>query len=277
MVVNGLSFDVEDYFQVSAFEHVVDRSTWSGWECRVEKNMETILEILICHGVQATFFILGWIAARYPALVKKIHDSGHEIANHGYEHHLVYSMTPASFRRDVDTTTKLLEDLTGEKVLGFRAASFSIVERTPWAFEILRDLGLQYDSSVFPIHHDRSGIPGAPRNIFLLDNGLVEIPLSTVRLCQLNIPAAGGGYFRLYPYRLTRWLIKKINREGNPAIVYLHPWEFDPEQPRIRGVKRLTLFRHHVNIKKTRVRLNKLLADFNFCRLKDLLHLTRPL
>lgn len=273
--LNALTIDVEDYYQVSGFESHVRFEQWPDYESRVVGNTWRLLEMLHFHQVKATFFILGWIAERYPQVVLAIQKEGHEIASHGYRHRLVYNMTPEEFLDDTKRSKSILEDLAGVPVIGYRAASYSIVQRTLWSLEILRDLGFEYDSSIFPIHHDRYGIPSASRFPYFhpLSGGrsLLEFPLSTVQLFGRNLPIAGGGYFRLFPYRLIRWGIRRLNQnEKAPAIVYLHPWEIDPNQPRIHG-SRLSRFRHYINLEKTEARLKCLLQDFRFGTLQSLM------
>ena len=266
-VVNAMTIDVEDYFHVSAFEGVVARDQWGQLESRVSANTERLLRIFEAHGVRATFFVLGRVAEQFPTLVADIVAAGHEIASHGYDHRLVYSQTPAAFREDVRRAKSQLEALAGHAVDGYRAPSYSITARTPWAFDVLIEEGHRYDASVFPIRHDRYGIPDAPRHAHVVSRAagsLVEIPGSTVRLGPVNIPMAGGGYFRLLPYWWTRWGIRRVNqREGLPAIFYLHPWELDTEQPRLPA-SRLGRFRHYRNLDRTEDRLRQLLSDFRF-------------
>lgn len=271
-IVNAMTIDVEDYFQVSAFDHVVSRDHWDGFPSRVVANTERLLAIFDERGVKATFFILGWVAERFPALVKAIAGAGHETASHGYGHRLVYDLTPDAFRDDVRRSKKLIEDLAGQRVFGYRAPSYSITKRSLWALDVLVEEGYGYDASIFPIRHDRYGIPDAPRHSHSLSRAagaLTEVPPSTVRLGSMNLPVAGGGYFRLLPYGWTRWGIARINdSERLPAIFYLHPWEIDPAQPRLEA-STLSRFRHYRNLDKTEGRLKRLLGDFRFGRLKD--------
>jgi polysaccharide deacetylase family protein (PEP-CTERM system associated) len=275
-VVNAMSVDVEDYFQVSAFEHVVDRSEWPTRESRVCRNTERLLDIFDEHGVTATFFVLGWVAEHFPALVRAIAARGHEIASHGYAHRLVYSQTPDAFRSDVGRAKKLLEDACGQAVAGYRAPSFSITRQSLWALDVLIEEGYRYDASIFPVRHDRYGIPDAPRQPYLVTRAsgtLTEVPGSTVRVGSTNLPVAGGGYFRLLPYWWTRWGIARLNNdEGQPAVFYLHPWEIDPDQPRIRAGM-VSRFRHYRNLHKTEARLRQLLRDFRFSSLQRVLPL----
>ncbi len=268
---NILTIDVEDYFQVSNFEHLVKKSEWDSYESRVVDNTRKMLDILDEADTKATFFVLGWTAERFPELVKEIDRRGHEVASHGYWHNLVYDMTKEEFRDDLERSLKILGSLTGKKILGFRAASCSITKDSLWAFDILKEKGIEYDSSIFPIYHNRCGIPQADRFMNKWqNNGVTEIPFSTIELLGYNIPVAGGGYFRLYPYWFTRWAIQKINSEGYPAMVYIHPWEIDLEQPRIKSGA-LAAFRHYVNIKGNKNKIRKLLRDFKFTAIKELI------
>jgi polysaccharide deacetylase family protein (PEP-CTERM system associated) len=266
-VTNAMTVDVEDYFHVSVFDGVVPRHEWERLESRVVRNTERLLEVFDEAGVRGTFFVLGWVADRHPGLVRQIAAGGHEIASHGYAHRLVYDLTPTQFRDDVRRSKALLEEAGGVPVLGYRAPSYSITPRSLWAIDILIEEGYAWDASIFPIHHDRYGIPVSPRHSYVLEREggrLVEVPGSTVRLGSLNLPVAGGGYFRLLPYAWTRWGIDRLNRtEGRPAIFYLHPWEIDPEQPRLR-TSRLGRLRHYRNLDKTEGRLRALLSDFRF-------------
>jgi polysaccharide deacetylase family protein (PEP-CTERM system associated) len=333
-MINILTIDLEDYFQVSAFENVVKREDWDKYESRIERNTHRLLNILHecksnfstnctnvspqtsnllpCDsdssprasrltpndGVKATFFCLGWIAERYPDLIREIHRQGHEIACHGHDHRLIYNMSRNEFREDVTKSKKILEDIVGEEVTGYRAPSYSITSKNIWAFEVLIAEGFKYDSSVFPIHHDRYGIPDAPRFPFLVDlnggndvkfspcaqrltthgqNCLVEFPISTVKLLGINLPISGGGYFRLFPYSLVKKGLRRINEEEDqPFIYYIHPWEIDPDQPRINRSSRKARFRHYVNLDKTEIKLKKLLKDFNFTSLRNILELNKP-
>jgi len=271
---NALTVDVEDYYQVSAFESSVGIDTWSLYESRVDRNTRLILDLLDEHKVKATFFILGWVAEREPKLVKAIHKLGHEVASHGYSHQLVYHQTPTQFREETKRSKQILEDVVGEEVIGYRAASYSITKETLWALDILIDEGFLYDSSIFPVWHDRYGIPDSKRFFHKInrDSGAIqEFPLSTRTLLGLTLPFGGGGYLRLYPYFVTKWAIKRLNSiENRPAVVYTHPWEFDPKQPRMKG-DRLSEFRHYVNIRKTEGHFKTLLDDFQFAPLRSFL------
>jgi len=282
-IVNAMTVDVEDYFHVSAFDGVVSRDRWHEYESRVVANTERLLAIFAEFGVRATFFVLGWVAEREPVLIRRIASAGHEIASHGYGHRLVYSQTPAEFRDDVRHSKTLLEAAIGRPVVGYRAPSFSITEKSLWAFDVLIEEGYLWDASVFPIRHDRYGIATAPRRPFWIGHGkaamamtgidepaapgpsLLEIPASTVRFGGVNLPTGGGGYFRLLPYWWTDWGIGHVNRlEQRPAVFYLHPWEIDPGQPRQRAAPWLSRFRHYRNLGATAGRLRRLLSDFRF-------------
>jgi len=271
---NAFTVDVEDYYMVTAFKDVVKYEDWPKYESRVEKNTRSILELLAEHSVKATFFILGWVAEHNPELVREIHSAGHEIAGHGYNHRLIYEMKPDEFREDVRRSKKILEDITGEPVKGFRATSYSVVKTTLWALDILIEEGYIYDSSIFPIRHDLYGIPGAERFYHLLErNGgrLHEFPPSTFRALGQNIPVAGGGYLRLFPLSITKAAVKRINeREGKPAIFYIHPWEIDVDQPRLNG-RFLSRSRHYLNLKSTFPKINSLLKEFKFKPLSEFL------
>ena len=277
-VVNAMSIDVEDYFHVSAFDGIVPRSEWATMESRVTRNTERLLDIFREHGVRSTFFVLGWVAERHPGLVRAIADAGHEIASHGYAHRLIYDQTLTAFRDDVRRAKSLLEDACGRHVIGYRAPSYSITPRSLWALDVLLEEGYQYDSSIFPIRHDRYGIPVSGRKPYLIprDRGeLVEVPGSTTKMGPLNLPVAGGGYFRIFPYWWTRWGISRVNQlERRPAIFYLHPWEIDPDQPRLKA-GRLSRFRHYRNLQHTEARLRQLVTDFKFDALDRVVAQTR--
>lgn len=266
-VVNALTIDVEDYFQVSAMAPHIDRSRWDSIPCRIERNIDRLLEILAARRAHATFFTLGWVAERYPQLVRRIGSAGHEIASHGYGHQRANHLTRAQFLEDIRRAKALLEDAAGLGVRGYRAPSFSIGADNPWAFDCIAAAGYRYSSSVYPIRHDHYGMPEAPRFPFRACNGLVEIPITTTRLFGRNLPAGGGGYFRLAPYELSRWAIRRVNEiDGRPAIFYFHPWEIDPDQPRVAGVSLKTRFRHYLNLHRTEARLQRLLSDFHWDR-----------
>lgn len=279
-ILNALSVDVEDYFQVSAFSDVVPYRDWGRFESRVERNTLRLLELFDQRKAKATFFILGWVAERCPGLVREIALRGHEVGSHGYAHRTIDQCTPEEFREEVRGAKRLLEDLSQAPVIGYRAPSFSITERTLWALEILAEEGFSYDSSIFPIHHDRYGIPGAPRFRYPLRFGervLHELPLSTISLGRrINLPVAGGGYLRFLPLWLTRWGIRRINeRERQPAVVYVHPWEIDPHQPSIAG-KALARFRHYRNLHDTVPRLDALLRTFRWGTFRSVLFPIAP-
>ncbi len=265
-ITNHLTIDVEDYFQVSAFEDIISPNNWESFESRVENNTQTILKILDSNKIKATFFIVGWIAERNIDLVKEIAEKGHRIGCHSYLHRKVYDLTPDEFRNDTKKAKAILEKITGAQITRYRAPSYSITKKSLWALDILEELGFEYDSSIFPILHDNYGIPDAPRFRYRYpDHNLTEYPISTAKVLGRNIPVAGGGYFRLFPYWFTKMLLKKINQqEKQPFIFYLHPWEIDPNQPRMKKAKLLSKFRHYNNLDKTMTRLKKLLNDFKF-------------
>ncbi len=273
-VTNAMTIDVEDYFHVEAFASTIDRENWDRLPQRVERNTDRILDILAECGAQATFFVLGWIARRHPALVRRILADGHELASHGSDHVRVDRLSPEAFRADVRQSKRILEDSGGVLVSGYRAPTFSISRDSSWAHAVLLEEGYRYSSSVYPFKHDLYGSPGAPRTAFEPIRGLVEVPLTTVRIFRIDLPASGGGYFRLFPYRLTRWLLDRANR-GNraPAVFYLHPWEIDPDQPRQHQAPLLSRFRHYLNLGLTEDRLRRLLGDFRWGRM-DRLFLT---
>jgi polysaccharide deacetylase family protein (PEP-CTERM system associated) len=265
-ILNALTIDVEEHFQVHAFETVVDRSAWDRYPSRVEANTQRILRLLAEYDVQATFFVLGWVADRYPDLVKEIAVRGHEVATHGYWHELIYRQTPDEFAADLRQSLEAIgRAFTGLQPVGYRAPAFSVTKQSLWALDIMREHGLIYDSSIFPLAaHDRYGINDASRFANKTYNGLWEFPVSTIRLGKQNWPVAGGGYFRLFPLWVTRQAIGHLNGQGQPAVIYLHPWEFDPDQPRIAGAPLLSRFRHYVNIGQTESRLRALLNEFEF-------------
>ena len=274
-VVNALTVDVEDYYHVSAFESVVRRDSWDQYESRVENNTLRILDLLDEYHTLATFFILGHVAERHPGLVHAIQQRGHEIASHGYSHRRIYTQTAQQFREDTRKAKKIVEDITGLPVTSFRAPSYSITAQTLWALEILGEEGFEYDSSIFPIVHDLYGIPGAPRFPYFkaLRSGrqIKEFPPSTLRIFGRNIPFAGGGYLRLFPYKITAWAIRRLNdTEHQPAMVYLHPWEIDPEQPRI-SASWLSRFGHYQNLDSTETKCEKLLNEFSWAPMEEVL------
>jgi polysaccharide deacetylase family protein (PEP-CTERM system associated) len=277
-VINAMTCDVEDYFQVSAFAPFVQRDTWHARECRVEANMERILALFSDAGVKSTFFTLGWIAERYPNLVRAIVDQGHELASHGYSHLRASDQGRAEFAQDIRRSKRLLEDIGGEEVIGYRAPSFSIGQDNLWALDTLLEAGYRYSSSIYPIRHDHYGMPDAPRFAFYPagPDGLLEVPITTVRLMQRNLPAGGGGYFRLLPYTLSRWMMDRVNRvDGEPAIFYFHPWELDPGQPRLPGLSAKARLRHYLNIDRMEDRIRMLTRDFAWDRM-DRIFLNKP-
>jgi polysaccharide deacetylase family protein (PEP-CTERM system associated) len=331
-MLNILTIDIEDYFQVHAFSNVIKYEDWDKFECRIERNTDHILEILNevktehselstqnsnlllnasrhkpYGSVKVTFFVLGWIAERYPELIQRIQKEGHEIACHGYAHKLIYNQSKEEFRKDVKKAKSTLEDIIGDEVIGYRAPSYSIIDKSKWAFEVLLEEGFKYDSSIFPIRHDYYGIPNAPRFPFIIhlnkiqnvefsvlnyelktfqnskfitqnSKFIIEFPISTVRILGQNFPISGGGYFRLFPYPLIRKGLKSINQKQNkPFIFYVHPWEFDVDQPRIKDASNLSKFRHYVNLDKTKDRFKKLLKDFKFSSIKQILELNNLL
>jgi polysaccharide deacetylase family protein (PEP-CTERM system associated) len=276
-IVNAMTVDVEDYFHVSAFDSVVSRARWETFESRVSRNTDRLLELFDRAGVRSTFFVLGWVAARFPTLVRRIADLGHEVASHGYNHQLVYMLTPRQFREDVRAARAAIEDAAGMSVVGFRAPSYSVIESSLWTIDVLIEEGFVYDSSIFPIHHDRYGIPDSPRHPYVLRRAcgsLLEVPGSTVRLGRVNLPIGGGGYFRQFPYGWTKWGIERVNRvEQKPVTFYTHPWEIDPDQPRI-AVGAATRVRHYRGLDRTAQRLARLLADFRFDSVTSMLDLS---
>jgi len=273
---NAMSVDVEDYFQVAAFEREIDRAGWDARECRVEANIDKTLQMFSAANVRATFFALGWIAQRYPALIRGIVAAGHELASHGYDHYRVTQQGPAEFRSDVIRTKNLLEDLSGQRISGYRAPSYSIGRGTLWALDVLQEAGYRYSSSIYPVRHDLYGMPEAPRFAFRLrPQGLLELPVTTVRFAGRNWPCGGGGYFRLMPYPLYRWSLQRVNKvDGQPGIFYFHPWELDPAQPRIPSASLRSRFRHYLNLKRMRVRLERLLRDFRWGRIDEIFALS---
>ena len=271
MITNALTIDVEDYFQVSAFSPYIARADWEARECRVERNVDRILALLDEHDTQATFFTLGWIAERYPSLVRRIAEQGHEVASHGYGHERASDLSEAAFRADIQRAKGLLEDLSGAEVAGYRAPSFSIGPSNLWAFDCLARAGHRYSSSIYPIRHDHYGMPDAPRFAHRAADGLIEIPITTLRLFKRNLPSSGGGYFRLLPYALSRWMLRRVNAaDGESAVFYFHPWEIDLHQPRIAGIDARTRFRHYLNLHRMEQRLDSLLGDFHWGRMDHL-------
>jgi polysaccharide deacetylase family protein (PEP-CTERM system associated) len=269
-VLNGISFDIEDWFQVENLKEVISCNDWNGCDLRVVQNTRRILRLLSKHQTRATFFVLGWIAEKCPSLIKEIADEGHEIASHGYGHELIYKLTPEAFYNDLWRSKEILESITAKQVLGYRAPSFSVISETEWAIDILKDTGFKYDSSIFPTSfHNRYGFNGISRFPFQFSNGIVEIPLSTYRLWGANFPLAGGAYFRLFPYFYFQFFLRRLNHDEKPASFYMHPWELDPDQPRMK-VRFDYRLRHYTNLKKTEKRLEKLLSNFKFVPLINL-------
>ena len=267
---NALSVDVEDWFQVGAFETVIDRKDWDALECRVERNTDAVMALFDEAGIKATFFTLGWVAERYPALIRRIVDAGHEIASHGYGHDRVFTLTPEQFAADIVLTRKLLEDASGQKVTGYRAPSFSIDQRTPWAHEILARQGYTYSSSVAPVKHDHYGWAEAPRFAFrpVAGSDFLEIPVTTAELGPKRLAAGGGGFFRLLPYAFSRWAIRQVNNdEQRPAVIYFHPWEIDPDQPRVANAPIKSKLRHYTKLDVMADKLRRLPRDFRWERL----------
>jgi polysaccharide deacetylase family protein (PEP-CTERM system associated) len=271
-VTNAFTIDVEDYFHVTAFAQTLDRAQWHGLESRVEKNTLRMLDMLARYDVHATFFVLGWVAERVPGLVRAIRDAGHEIACHGLTHQLVYKQSQALFREETLRAKSLLEDLSGGKVRGYRAATYSITEQSLWALDVLQELGFEYDSSIFPIRHDLYGIPSAPRFKYRPGAGsLLEVPLTTMEVLGYRVPCGGGGYFRLMPYTMFRWALQRVNnRDEQPVVFYCHPWEIDPGQPRIPNASFRSRFRHYLNLDATEGRLERLLKDFKWGRMDEI-------
>ena len=273
-IVNAMTIDVEDYFHVSAFEGSIQRSSWDSLESRVVRNTDRLLELLQRANVLATFFVLGWVAERHPALVKRIASAGHELGSHGFGHRLVYNQSPQEFREDLRKSRAVISNAANVPIHGYRAPSFSITSRSLWALDIIREEGFTYDASIFPIRHDRYGLPSSPRHFYAMQQTagtLWECPGSTVRVAGTNLPVAGGGYFRLLPYAWTRWGISRLNRhERQAAIFYLHPWEIDPDQPRMPAAY-LSRFRHYTNLRKTESRLLRLMSEFRFAPLQQIL------
>ena len=267
-IVNAMSVDVEDYYQVSAFASVIPRERWPQWPVRVDENTRRVLDLFAAADVKATFFILGCVARHHPNLVRRIAADGHEIASHGFSHFRVFEQTPQQFRSDVEDTRHLLEDTAGMPVRGYRAASFSISHGTWWAFEELAAAGYRYSSSVSPFKHDHYGVPDAPRFLINPNPSIAEVPITTVELMGRRLPCGGGGFFRLLPYRWSRWAIRRVNRrEAAPAVFYFHPWEIDPGQPRVKQASLRSRFRHYVNLGAMSGKLERLLCDFRWGRL----------
>ena len=275
LIQNALTVDVEDYFQVSAFANSIDQKEWENQPLRVVNNTYKLLDLFDEYQFKATFFILGWVAERKKDLVLEIARRGHEVACHGYSHQLVYNQSPDVFREETVLAKKILEDITQQPVLGYRAASYSITEKSKWALDVLVESGFVYDSSIFPVRHDRYGMPNTPEHPYRLKtpagNSIIEFPLSTVKIINYRLPIAGGGYFRLYPYWFSKLGLSQINRQQKQFIFYLHPWEIDPEQPKI-SASWFSRFRHYNNLDKCEARLRNLMTDFKFGTTLDVLN-----
>jgi polysaccharide deacetylase family protein (PEP-CTERM system associated) len=274
-LTHAFSVDVEDYFHVEAFRGIIDRSSWDDYEPRAETNTLRLLDMLGEHSARATFFTLGWVAERNPGLIAEIHDRGHELAVHSYDHTMITKQTPQEFRSDLRRSKEIIEDIISEPVVGFRAPTYSIVEETMWALEILGEEGFLYDSSIFPIAHDRYGIPNAERFPFLagdLDKPIVEFPISTIRLFGRNMPFVGGGYMRLLPMAYVRWGMRKMVEEGRSAVVYIHPWEIDPDQP-VQDIGKLARLRHYGGLARMESRVRNLMEAHRFTTMRDVLGL----
>ena len=272
-VFNAMTIDVEDYFQVAALSQSISYDDWGSIPVRVEKNTLRLLDLFDKYEIKATFFVLGWVADRYPNIVKEIFSRGHEVASHGYSHQLVYLQTKAVFQEETKRSKDILEDIIQSEVVGYRAASYSITKDSIWALEVLADLGFKYDSSIFPVRHDRYGIVGAPRHPYVHDidanKSIVEFPLTTNKVFGKAMPIAGGGYFRIFPYWYFKSQFAKSVR-NKPGVFYLHPWEIDPEQPKVKASK-LSMFRHYYHLDKTEARLENMLESFEFTTMKDVL------
>ena len=280
LMFNALTFDVEDWFQVGALNRVIRQEDWDQCESRIVVNMVRILELLDEKGMKATFFVLGWIAEKHPDVVKMIYEAGHEVATHGYSHKSIADQSRGEFEEDLARSIDVIEGLVSEKVIGYRAPNFSVSSETFWVFEVLADQGIEYDSSIFPIKHDRYGVKDFPRfPVRIRLNGrkdLVEFPVSTVTLLGRNIPVSGGGYFRLYPYHFIKWAIHSINEGGKPVLVFLHPWELDPDLPRVQAGL-FSKFRTYANLYLTQDRFSRLLNDFHFSSVREILKTKDPL
>lgn len=270
---HAMTVDVEDYFHVAAFANVIGVDEWDKRECRVEQNTDVLLELFRQKGIKVTFFVLGWVAERYPQIVRKIVEAGHELASHGYSHQLIYSQEPNVFKEETRKSKAILEDISGVEITGYRAASYSITSKSLWALDILSELGFQWDSSIFPIRHDNYGMPNSPEAPYLIQTKfgeLREFPLTTAKVFGLSVPAAGGGYFRQYPYFLSKYLFNKASlNQTKPQIFYLHPWEIDPLQPRVEGASLFSRFRHYTNLKRCMPRLSQIIDDFEFTTISE--------
>jgi polysaccharide deacetylase family protein (PEP-CTERM system associated) len=273
-MTHAMTVDVEDYFHVAAFAKVISPADWDQWPSRVEANTHKLLQLFAQRNIKITFFILGWVAERYPELVRAISDQGHEIASHGYSHQLIYTQSPDVFRAETLKSKRILEDIAQRQVTGYRAASYSITRKSLWALDILAELGFTWDSSIFPTRHDNYGIPGSPEEPYRIitssGDQLLEFPLTTAKVLGQAIPAAGGGYFRQYPYALSRWLFERASlNQTKPQIFYLHPWEIDPQQPRVPNASWFSNFRHYTNLKRCLPRLERMLNDFEFSTISE--------
>ena len=272
---NALTIDVEDYFHVAALKSQIPVTSWSSRDCRVEQNTDLLLQIFEDKHVTATFFVLGWVAEHYPQVVEAIAKQGHEVASHGYSHQLVYNQTPEVFREETLKSKKILEDISQQPVRGYRAASYSITNKSLWAIDALVEAGFEYDSSIFPVRHDLYGIPDFPKKPHIYKGSckgeIVEFPISSLRIGNYQLPIAGGGYFRLFPYWFSRFGLNRINQQGDAFMFYLHPWEVDPGQPRVKGVGWKSRFRHYNNLDKCQIRLEKLIEAFNFTSMENVL------
>lgn len=270
LTLNALSFDVEEFFQAHNLSRAAPPASWEKFPSRIDSQMELILSILREADIRATFFFLGWVAERHREIVRKVMDEGHEVASHGYGHQFVYLQAREHFREDLRKSLNILQDITGKKVLGYRAPSFSITRNCSWALDIIREEGFQYDSSLFPVYlGDRGGMTKhfSPHKI---REGLWELPVASITFLGLRLPLSGGFYFRLFPYSLTHWGVEKINLQGNPAVLYFHPWEFDPAQPHLKGIPLLSRFRHYVNLKSNENKLKSLISAFRWASLEEI-------
>ena len=267
-MLNALSVDIEDWFQVGAFEKTILREDWDDLPCRVEANTDAVLALFADADVKATFFTLGWVASRYPALIRRIADAGHEVASHGWGHDRVFTMTSEQFANDLTRTRRTLEDAGGVMVTGYRAPSFSIDKRTPWAHQVLADQGYTYSSSVAPVVHDHYGWPEAPRFAFrpVAGSDLIELPVTTAKFAGRTLAAGGGGFFRLLPYGFSRWAFRQVNAAGQPGIFYFHPWEIDPDQPRVPGAPMRSKVRHYTNLDGMAAKLMRMMGAFEWGR-----------
>lgn len=277
--INAFTIDVEDYYHVSAFEKEISRTDWDRFESRVVRGTHRVLELLAKHNTLATFYVLGWIADRFPRLVRDIHSARHELGSHSYWHRLVYDLSPDEFRGDLVASLTAIENATGTRPMNYRAPSFSITKHSLWALKILAEQGIVCDSSIFPIRHDRYGIPDARTEIHSIDTPcgpLYEFPPSVARVAGVNLPVSGGGYFRLYPLAWTVRCLRQINADGRPFMFYVHPWELDPNQPRLSAGSQLSRLRHRVNLASTERKLDELLSTFRFGRVCDVLETAMP-